>query len=144
MTEAEQTQDWRELLYPAEHDPVLVAKTDGGEIIGYALGKVDSVDFERWQGELAALHVLRHHQRQGVGSRLFAAMAQELARHEKTGLALWTLEGNPVRTFYERLGGKLAKEKFYDVDNITITEVAYLWDNVFELIERLELRNGAN
>ncbi len=137
MTEVEQTQDWRDLMSDASHDSLIVAKTNVNEIIGYALGQAERQDFEAWECELVALPVLPEYQRQGIGSKLFAAMAGEMKRRGKTALMLWTIKENPVRAFYERLGGELVGEKSYDVDEMKVTEVAYSWKNIGELIERL-------
>jgi ribosomal protein S18 acetylase RimI-like enzyme len=137
MTEEEQTQDWRDLMGDPAHDPLLVARNDQGEIVGYALGKSEQIGFGTDAGELVALHVLPSYQRNRIGSQLFAAMARELQRRGNTKLILWTIEGNPVRAFYERLGGALVGEKSYDVDDVTVTEVAYSWNNIDELITRL-------
>lgn len=144
MTEEEQTQDWHDLLSDPGHDPVLIAVNGTRGVVGYALGKADREDFEAWECELVALHVLPEYQRRGIGSRLFAAMARELQKRGKTALILWTIEGNPVRAFYERLGGTLVGEKRYDVDGMTVTEVAFSWGNIDGLIELLKTnKNGA-
>lgn len=140
FTYEEQTQDWRDLLSEADHDPLLVAVGDAREIVGYALGNSVQEEFGADVGELVALHVLPQYQRGGIGSRLFAAMARELKERGNTSLMLWTIEGNPVRALYERLGGALDGEKSYAVDNRTVTEVAYAWKNIDELIARLDAK----
>lgn len=137
MTEQEQTQDWRDLMSDPNHEPLYVA-LDGDQVVGYALGKTQPEGFDVEMGELDAMHVLRDYQHHGIGSRLFMTMAQEMKQRGKTGMMLWTLEGNPVRAFYERLGGELAGEKSYPVDDMTVTEVAYRWQDIDELMERLD------
>lgn len=141
FTYEEQTQDWRDLMSAAQHDPLLVAVREPREIFGYALGNPVHNEFGSDVGELVALHVLPQYQRKGTGSRLFAAMARELQERGNTALILWTIEGNPVRSFYERLGGVLAGKKSYDVDDMTVTEVAYRWKNIDGLIERLDVKS---
>lgn len=141
MAETEQTQDWHDLLDDPGHEPLYVA-LNGDEVVGYALGKTQPEGFSSELGELDAMHVLRDYQRHGIGSKLFATVANEMKQRGKTGMLLWTLEGNPVRAFYERLGGVLAGEKSYDVDDIKVIEVAYRWDNIDRLIEKLETRTG--
>ena len=143
MTEEEQTGDWQELMRDPQHEPLYVAQTDAGDIVGYALAKTQPDGFDTALGELDAMHVLKAYQRYGIGSQLFYTVAQEMKQRGKTGMMLWTLEGNPVRAFYERLGGALAGAKEYDVDDIHVTEVAYRWDDIDTLITRLKNRNGA-
>lgn len=141
MTEAEQTQDWRDLINDPQHEPLYVARCED-KVVGYALGKTQPKGFDGEIGELDAMHVLRDYQRQGIGSRLFMTMAREMKQRGKTAMLLWTLEGNPVRVFYERLGGELVGEKSYDVDDITVTEVAYRWQDTDKLIERLNAKQN--
>lgn len=143
FTMAEQTQDWRDLLNDPQHEPMFVAKNDAGEIVGYALGKTQPNALEPMVGEVDALHVLPECQRQGIGSALFATMARELKQRGKTELMLWTLEGNPVRAFYDRLNGDLVGQKSYEVDEVAVTEVAYRWRDIDTLIQSLARTNGA-
>lgn len=140
FTYEEQTQDWRDLMRDPEHDPLFVAADEERGIVGYALGTAETEGFEPKFGELVALHVLPEHQRHGIGRRLFARMAAELQERGKTALMLWTIKENPVRAFYERLGGALAGEKSYKVDNMTVTEVAYGWNDMDELLELLNAK----
>ena len=60
-----------------------------------------------------------------------------MKQHAKTGMMLWTLEGDPVQTFYERLGGTLAGEKNYAVADIKVTEVVRRRDDIDQLIQEL-------
>lgn len=144
MTQAEQTQEWRAWLSDELHEPIRIAENEAGEIIGYAFGKKHLTAFEGFDSELVALHVLPNAQHNGIGSKLFFAIADELKTSGANSLMLWTIKENPVRAFYERLGGALIGEKSYDVDDMTVTKVAYGWKNMNELIEQLSAKqNGA-
>ena len=46
---------------------------------------------------------------------------------------LWTLKGNPVRQWYERLDGKVLGEKSYQIDDWDIVEIAYGWETIATL-----------
>lgn len=142
LTVAEQTADWRDLLADPAHDPLLVVVDHTGALLGYALGKLQQDQVSGYDAELMALHVRTAYQRRGIGTRLFAAAARELLDGGATSLVLWTLEGNPVRAFYERLGGDPFATKTYDVGGTLVTEVAYGWQKIAELIDRLELKSG--
>jgi hypothetical protein len=48
-------------------------------------------------------------------------------------MMLWTLQGNPVRQWYERLGGALIGEQSFEVDDWEVTEVAYGWPDIAAL-----------
>lgn len=144
FTPEEQTQDWRDLMSDAQHEPLLIAHNDEREIVGYALGNNHAAEFSGYDSELVALHVLPQLQRNGIGSRLFSEMANQLKTNGASSLMLWTIKENPVRAFYERLDGELIGKKSYEVDAVTVIEVAYGWKNMDALIERLNAKqNGA-
>jgi ribosomal protein S18 acetylase RimI-like enzyme len=84
----EQEQDWRDLLSSEQRDILSVAETGAGEIVGYALGRPGQSDIVPYDGELAALHVRRPYQRQGIGRRLVAAIAKQLGRRGCSSLML--------------------------------------------------------
>lgn len=138
FSEKEQTQDWCDLMSDPNHEPLHVAKNDTREIVGYALGKTHPTGLDVQVGELDALHVLAEYQHQGIGSDLFVTVARDLKQRGKRSLMLWTLEGNPVRAWYARLNGKLVDSKSYEVAEMKITEVAYLWNDIDALIQTLE------
>lgn len=78
-----------------------------------------------------------------IGSKLFAATARELKQRGSTSLMLWMIKENPVRcvcecsSLDERLGGVLIGEKSYDVDDMTVIQVAYSWNDIDDLIRQL-------
>ena len=47
---------------------------------------------------------------------------------------LWVLVENPNRGFYERLGGKRLEEKQITIDGERLTEVAYGWADLHDLL----------
>lgn len=129
FTYEEQTQDWRDLLADADHDPLIVAENDAGDIVGYALGRTAD-DVVGYACELVALHVRRDHQRQGVGRQLIGAMAERLRAAGCNSLMLWVLADNQnARTVYEQLGGQLVGEKRFQIEefDFDVREVAYGW-----------------
>ena len=134
----EQEQDWRDLFEAGMEDEPYVAVSETGEVVGYALGRL--LDDTEWpyDGELVALHVRKTHQRQGIGSRLVAAIAGQLQRRGCTSLMLWTLEANrPARALYAQLGGDLIGEKEWGGNehfDVHVREVAYGWTNIEELL----------
>jgi len=133
FTYEEQEQDWRDLLSSPSDDVLYVAQTDDGEVVGYALGRPGPTEIPPYDGELVALHVRPAYRGQGAGRRLIAAVAVGLRRSGCTAPMLWTLESNPARALYERLGGRLIGEKAWDGNQefgTQIKEVAYGWPDV--------------
>lgn len=141
FTLEEEAEDWRRLLAGDTADRLLVAVVDAA-VIGYALGRPAS-DVAGYACELVALHVLREQQRRGSGAALFVAMAKALRDGGCASLMLWTLERNPIRRWYEQLGGTLVARKQYEIDGTEIVEVAYGWPSIEPLRMTLEHPDGS-
>ena len=81
-----------------------------------------------YDGEFAAIYVLRTDQRRGVGKRLMTAMMSDLGDSGLGGFTLWVPRDNiPARSLYEQLGGKLIGQREDTRDQGTLMEVAYGW-----------------
>ncbi len=50
-----------------------------------------------------------------------------------TSLAVWVLERNPSRSFYEKNGGRLATLKVIEIGGVKQMEVAYWWSGLDSL-----------
>jgi GNAT superfamily N-acetyltransferase len=99
FTYEEQEQDWLNWMADRPDDLLYVAETDaddcvGGEIVGYALARPGPTEIAGYESELMALHVHPSRYRQGIGRRLFAAVAGQLRRQGCTSMMLWTMEEN--------------------------------------------------
>lgn len=126
-----QTDNWKEILADAEQ-VVFVAEL-GGQPIGYAWAHREDDESIAWDAELISMHLLPEYKRQGIGSRLFAAAAQQLKEQGCQSVYLWVLEENhPSRKFYEALGGELAGKHQVDLGR-DLTEVAYGWKDIRHL-----------
>lgn len=106
---------------------VYVAETPAGEIVGAASGAPAPAEYPDYQGELQAIYLLAAYQGQGLGRRLFAAVAQRLAERGLHSLLVWVLADNPARRFYEALGGQPAGERPFVIGGVTLTLVSYGW-----------------
>lgn len=134
---AEQEQDWRD--WPTSHpEDLLYVAVDGGEVVGYALGRLGACSIAPYDSELLALHVRASHRRRGLGRQLMRAVVAQFARQGCAAMLLWVLAGNPARGFYERLGGQLSGEQTAELgEDITAVEVAYGWPDLKALGEIL-------
>ncbi len=131
----EQEQDWEEWFSSNTH-PLFVAVEGRNDILGYALGQINSDKGLSYDCELVALHVQRAHQRRGIGSRLFSTVSKHLAALNCNNLFLWVLEENPSRKFYEKLGGEYLTDKQWQNNEYfetKIIEVAYGWSDIRKL-----------
>jgi GNAT superfamily N-acetyltransferase len=135
---AEQEQDWRDLLAAQAGETLLVAVTPEREILGYLLTKAASTDFPGYEAEIVALHVVQPWQGRGVGRVLLRTAVHALAQQGHKAAMLWTLRGNPIRVWYDRLGGALLGEMRYEVDGWDVEEVAYGWADLAALQAALD------
>jgi GNAT superfamily N-acetyltransferase len=128
----EQEQDWRDWISSRPEDVLYVAVLEPGGIVAYALARPGPTQIAPYDSELMALHVVRPHQRQGIGRWLVAAVAGQLQQKGCSSLMLWVLEENRARGFYERLGGHLLGES--KVSWCEKLEVAYGWPEIEMLV----------
>jgi hypothetical protein len=68
-----------------------------------------------------------------IDDALAIAEVQELVTRGFGSMAVWLLDRNPSRKFYERLGGTLVGRQEIERRGATFIEVAYGWEslNVF-------------
>ena len=123
---------WQEWL---KGETVVLVAERRGEVVGFAhAGKIrDAV--QTADAELYALYLLKDAQGWGIGRALLKAIAIEFQQRGFEGLALWVLERNRSRGFYEKCGGRLATSKVIEIGGLRLMEVAYWWPDLAVLIE---------
>ena len=113
---------------------MLVAETEGCEIVGFAYGAPEREGNPLYRGELFAIYVLQGHQRRGVGRRLFSALARHFISQDIDSMLLWVLKDNhPARQFYELMGGEYVEQKTITIGGTDLIEVAYGWKDITEI-----------
>lgn len=133
MVSAEhQAEDWKEIL-PDSEQIVFVAETEN-KLVGYAWAHNEDDESIEWDSELISMHILPEYKRQGIGRRLFAAVASQLKEQGCKSVYLWVLEENhPSRKFYEALGGQYAGKHQIELGDRELIEVAYAWKDISQL-----------
>lgn len=127
LDEALRAQLWREWL--GGETLVLVAER-AREVVGFAhAGKIRE-PVETSDAELYSLYLLREEQGKGIGLALLKRMAESLAGQGFKSMAVWVLERNRSRGFYERNGGRLALSKVIEIGGARLMEVAYWWPDL--------------
>jgi GNAT superfamily N-acetyltransferase len=114
---------------------LLVAKSDG-EVLGFAGGGKNRDKEFPIDGELFAIYLLPETQKLGLGKKLFTYFVKEIKKRNYKSLILWVLTKNPSRGFYEKVGGKVYKERDVQLTkDITLKEISYIWKDLSKNIK---------
>lgn len=142
--EAESAANWRSFLEGEglpEGDFILIAQADGGEVVGYAWGGRNHKE-QAFAGELRQLNVLPAYQGRGIDRLLTCHLARRLAEQGISSLRVETLQINPNRLFYERLGGIFVREFPYEGDVFTVPAYVYGWADIRTLLDQCHPRRA--
>lgn len=115
-------------------DQVTWVAEEAGKVIGMASVeepcRLESADYE-----VGGLYVHPDSARKGTGRALLAEACAHGIALGRTKLAIHTLKDNVIgRSFYERLGGRLAHEDFWSFCDKPYRAVWYLWDDLIDLL----------
>lgn len=104
----------------------------GKEIVGfcrYTDNMEKTPETKEADCELRALYVKPELKHNGIGKRLFEHVVNEFKHMGKTKMVLWCLKDNALaRRFYEKMGGKIIKERLIYIGNRDYEEVAFEYD----------------
>ena len=89
---------------------------------------------KQMRGEISSIYLLAAWQRKGLGRRLLASAARHLAALSYESLAIWALEANHARAFYEAMGGALADQRQIRFAGAVLDEVCYRWPEIASLL----------
>jgi len=113
---------------------ILVAERKG-EVVGFAhAGKVREA-IEGADAELYSLYLVKEAQGRGIGRELLRVLAAVLMEQGFKSLALWVLERNRARAFYEQCGGRIAVSRVIEIGGARLMEVSYWWPELSVLTE---------
>jgi GNAT superfamily N-acetyltransferase len=132
LDEALRTKLWQEWL--AGPTVILVAERDA-RVVGFAHSGPNRQPTACCDAELYAIYLLKEAQGVGIGTSLLRTTARELTERNFKGMAVWVLEQNRSRNFYERMGARLAATKVIDIGGAKLMEVAYAWPDLSKLTE---------
>lgn len=111
---------------------VFVAEWDG-RVVGFADGGPNREGVGECDAELYAIYLLKDAQKRGMGAGLLRAMAEALLERQFKSMAVWVLEQNRSRAFYEKTGARMAMSKVIEIGGAKLMEVAYAWADLKEL-----------
>jgi len=122
---------WRHVLEEStEERPVIAVAEQGNKVIGFANYGKEREDDPQFEGELAALYVLKEFHSQGIGRMLIKKSTEGLLTLGLSSMMLWVLKGNPAQKFYEHMGGMYLREKSFEMEGSTLMEIAYGWKDI--------------
>ncbi|HEY1741902.1 MAG TPA: GNAT family N-acetyltransferase [Granulicella sp.] len=125
---------WREVL---RSDPyIFIAELDG-KVVGFISGGAIREPLEECDAELFAIYLLAETQGKGIGTSLLMELAKHLEAAGFQSMAVWVLEANVSRGFYERSGAVRVTEKEIEIGGVLLPVVAYAWPS-FKAIVALE------
>jgi L-amino acid N-acyltransferase YncA len=113
---------------------VFVAEKNGS-VVGFAHGGENREPIEQCDAELYSIYLLSDAQRRGAGSDLLRAIARGLLERNFRSMAVWVLEQNRSRNFYEKTGAHLAMSKVIEIGGAKLMEIAYAWPDLKTLAD---------
>lgn len=127
LTHSGQAARWRSAIRAQGREFVLVAESDTHGLVGMSsLGPARDGDLG-YDGEVYALYVDPAFFGQGAGRALLHGGFSTLCGRGYSSCLIWAHAKNPVRFFYEAMGGKLVAERTQRMLGDPVPEIAFGW-----------------
>ena len=137
LSSREKDEKWSQMLKEMIKTEIYyVAEDENGKIIGFAVGGLERSGDPTYKGELMGIYILKEYQNIGIGRTLIKIIVTELLKLGINNMLVWVLKENPYKTFYEKIGGKVIKERLHE--KLKLPVLAYGWDNLEDLLNKLE------
>jgi ribosomal protein S18 acetylase RimI-like enzyme len=122
---------WRDTL-AAEHpgSVTLVACDRDGKVVGFVSGGKERSGELGCDGELYAIYLFQEVQRAGLGTRLVQELIRQLEERGFVSMAVWVLDLNPAKKFYEALGAQVIGRQPIEREGRRFEEIAYGWSRL--------------
>lgn len=86
-------------------------------------------DISNIDSEILSLYVRPEFKYNGIGTKLFKYVIDELREKNKSKMILWCLKENePSKKFYEKMGGKIITTRMIEIGNNNYCEVGFCYD----------------
>lgn len=114
------------------NDNGFIVAESNSEIVGFCR-YIDSnkftPDMDNVDCELMALYVKPSLKYNGIGTKLFEYVTEDLKKKNKTTMILWCLKDNePSKKFYTKMGGMLVGERTFEKASKPYYEVAFVYN----------------
>jgi GNAT superfamily N-acetyltransferase len=122
---------WSEMINAGDDALAIFVAEQGGTIVGFASARAVRDTLLATDGELTSIYLLDAYKRRGTGRLLFGHLVAWLRERGCTSFGLWVLDTNVVaRAFYAALGGRTGPRKNDERKDVTLHEIAYIWDDM--------------
>ena len=122
---------WREVL---KSDPYIFIAERDGQVVGFISGGTIREPLEECDAELFAIYLLAEVQGKGIGTSLLMELAKRLEADGFQRMAVWVLEANASRGFYERSGAVRVTVKEIEIGGVLLPVVAYAWRSLKTIV----------
>ena len=127
----ERTVRWREVI---KSDPYIFVAEREGQVIGFISGGAIRETLEKYDAELFAIYLLAEVQGEGIGTALLMELAKRLDEGSFQSMAVWVLEANASRGFYEKSGAIRITAKEIEIGGALLPVAAYAWPSLRAII----------
>lgn len=107
-----------------------------GRVVGFAHGGPNREPAGSCDAELYAIYLLKEAQQSGIGTALLQTVAATLINRNFKSMAVWVLEQNRSRCFYEKTGASLRTSKVIEIGGAKHMEVQYCWPDLKTLVRQ--------
>jgi ribosomal protein S18 acetylase RimI-like enzyme len=105
-----------------------VAETVTGSLAGFVTGHDFNDPMLAYKGQLDKIHLLKQHQRSGLGRKLFMRTVHHFLDHDIHSMILFADPANAAIQFYDKLGG----ERLLDKEGLF--QGAFGWKDIRHLV----------
>lgn len=131
----EKAKEWRTRLFKGNRDHYMyVAENDDRDIIGFIAGSLEHSDC-LYEGEILSFYIIKEYQGRGIGKQLLKALFQRYVIEDVKSVFLWTLQENPSRLFYEKMGGNMIRKRIINRGGKDLVQIGYAWNNISDYFQ---------
>ena len=125
----EQTENWRRVI-AMPGNATLVATSRAGDVIAFLSGGPERSARSNYFAEIYGLYVLPEFRGNNLGRMLLARFCTRLLAIGLRTLTVRVVEANPIRGFYEAMGGVEQDTTPVRIAGRSLNEVAYGWHDI--------------
>lgn len=132
---------WLSTDFDPRQECLLIAEQDG-KVMGFLAVRLGDRNDVGSVAQVTLLYVSPDKQGQGIGRRLLLEATEWLKTHAPGPISIGAFEQNPLRSFYEAIGGVVVKQVMVRVDAREWPVVIYLWPSPEALQEGIRARRA--